>query len=402
MKIFQVNDKFFREGGTEVYIRQISRSLKKIGHEIIIVYGEGPHPKEVAKEGYQAYQIPGIGEPHSKTEEEALAKIKEIVTVENPDVINIHNIQNAKVVDQFHASAPTMRYVHDHRLYCPGFSKTWYESNQICPIPFSFDCLVNAYKEHCATRRPTRLLQKFHDKFYELDVNRKLPRLLLASNYMTSQLLINKFDPKTFVVLPDMVELPAKITTPQAGRNILFVGRLTIEKGLQYLIDAMTEIPDAVLTVVGVGPQLADYRASVKKKGLGKKVLFAGEVSRKEIGDYYIKSNVVAFTSIWPEPHGKIGPEAFSYARAVVGFDSGGVKEWLKDGEFGYLIPRLDTQSLAKKINFLLDNPRQAAKMGLKARKWVEAELSEENYLKNLVKIYQDTSRSWQKEKVFI
>src|SRR3990167_8939744 len=108
MKIFQVNDKFFYEGGTEIYIRQISAFLKKLGHKVIVVYGDGPDPSEIKQAGLKAYQIPGL-------------------------------------VNEFISHAPTMRHVHDHRLYCPGFSKTWYNSNQICPIPFSVKCLVNAY-----------------------------------------------------------------------------------------------------------------------------------------------------------------------------------------------------------------------------------------------------------------
>ena len=140
--------------------------------------------------------IKGLGEPHDSLDLGALTQIKKITTIENPAVINIHNIQNAHAVNEFMQLAPTMRYVHDHRLYCPGFSKTWYNSNQMCPIPFSYECLVNAYKEHCATRRPGKLLQKFHDKFYELDINRKLPKILLASHYMASQMEINKFDKK--------------------------------------------------------------------------------------------------------------------------------------------------------------------------------------------------------------
>lgn len=401
MKIFQVNDKFFVEGGSEIYIRQISTALQDLGHKVVIIYGSGPSPKEIEKEGFTAYRIPELEKEFPKDREKVLKEINRVVTIENPDVIQINNIQNGYFINEFMQLAPSLRHIHDHRLYCPGFSKTWYNSNQVCPIPFSVSCLINAYKEHCATNKPVKLLRKYQAKFYELEINRKLPSILLASEYMASQLKINDFDLKKVTVLPHPVTIPKKITAPKNNRQLLFVGRVTIEKGPQYAIEAMQEI-NGTLTVVGGGPQMTEYKKLAADLGVKGKVKFAGEINREKLPKYYNEADLLIFPSIWPEPHGKTGPEAFSFARPVVGFDVGGVNEWLKDGFNGFLVTRLDTKNLAEKVNYLFDHQEQLKKMGLNGREFVEKNMNEKNYLKNLTKIYQDTLHTWQKEKVLV
>ncbi len=400
MRIFQVNDKFFYEGGTEIYIRQISAALKKLGHEIIIIYGDGPDPKKIKKEGFTAYQIPGLEEEFPKNKDQVLGEIERLISVEKPDIIQINNILNGYFVNEFMTLAPTMRHVHDHRLYCPGFSKTWYNSNQICPIPFSVRCLVNAYKEHCATNKPIKLLKKYQAKFYELEVNQKLPKILIASKFMSTQLEINDFDLKKVVILPHPVTLPGRSTVPKNKRQILFVGRVTLEKGPQYAIEAMKGI-SGTLTIVGDGPQLEEYKQLAQDLGVGRKVRFVGEVSQSHLWHYYNECDLLVFPSIWPEPHGKTGPEAMSFSRSVVGFDTGGVGEWLKDSFNGYLVNRLDVEGLVERINFLLDNPEVNKEMGKNGREFVEKNMNESGYINGLVKVYQDTMRIWQKEKVF-
>ena len=399
MKIFLVNDKFFQEGGTEVYLRQIASRLKKIGHKPIIIYGEGPTSEQVSKEGFTSYQIAGLEEEFPRDRQALLERIREVINLENPDVIQLNNIPNAYVVNEFHSLVPTLRHIHDHRVYCPGFSKTWYRSNEICPIPFSYQCLVNAYREHCATNKPVKLLKKYQAKFYELEVNQKLPRIILASKFMSTQLEINNFDLNKVVILPHLVEIPKVVAAPKNKRQLLFVGRVTMEKGVQYAIEAMKYV-DGLLTIVGTGPQMEEYQLLAKKLKVARKVRFVGEIPRKQVSQYYRETDVVVFPSIWPEPHGKSGPEAFAYGRPVVGFDSGGVREWLKDGFNGYLVPRLEVAVLAQKANYLLDNPKQAWKLGQNGREFVQKYMSQTGYLRKLLKTYQETIHDWNRQRL--
>jgi glycosyltransferase involved in cell wall biosynthesis len=69
-----------------------------------------------------------------------------------------------------------------------------------------------------------------------------------------------------------------------------------------------------------------------------------------------------------------VGPEAMRYGLPVVAFDTGGVREWLKDGQTGFLVPWMDTKLFAERIDQLLLNKNLARAMGRRAMEWVNHE----------------------------
>src|SRR5512146_666580 len=69
-------------------------------------------------------------------------------------------------------------------------------------------------------------------------------------------------------------------------------------------------------------------------------------------------------SSLWPEPFGMAGPEAMRYGVPVVAFDAGGIREWLHDGQNGYLIPWNDTERFAARLDELLTDKARARELG--------------------------------------
>src|SRR6185369_3004667 len=68
--------------------------------------------------------------------------------------------------------------------------------------------------------------------------------------------------------------------------------------------------------------------------------------------------------SLWPEPFGMAGPEAMRWGLPVVAFDAGGIREWLTDGEDGFLVPWMDTRRYASRIEQLLSDKTLARQLG--------------------------------------
>ena len=75
--------------------------------------------------------------------------------------------------------------------------------------------------------------------------------------------------------------------------------------------------------------------------------------------------------------------------KPVVGFDVGGVKDWLRHGETGLLVPVKDTQGFADAVIRVLDNDVLRRRMGTRAREVALAEFSEEVHMKKLIQIYE-------------
>ena len=82
----------------------------------------------------------------------------------------------------------------------------------------------------------------------------------------------------------------------------------------------------------------------------------------------YRQCAVVAFPSMWPEPFGRIGPEAFVYGKPVVAYAAGGIPDWLDDGETGFLVAPGDVVQLGGRLHQLLASPELCQMMGVKAQ----------------------------------
>jgi glycosyltransferase involved in cell wall biosynthesis len=76
--------------------------------------------------------------------------------------------------------------------------------------------------------------------------------------------------------------------------------------------------------------------------------------------------------SLWPEPFGMAGPEAMRYGLPVVAFDAGGIREWLTDGENGYLIPWKNVDLFAARLEQLLRDKALALRLGQSALETVQ------------------------------
>jgi glycosyltransferase involved in cell wall biosynthesis len=104
---------------------------------------------------------------------------------------------------------------------------------------------------------------------------------------------------------------------------------------------------------------------------------------------YYRECSVVALSSVWPEPIATIGLEVMRYALPVVAFDAGGIKDWLIDGKNGYLVPWMDTDAFAARLDQLLKDKPLAKQLGEAGFELVSEHYDFEKYLSGLEDLFQ-------------
>jgi starch synthase len=165
---------------------------------------------------------------------------------------------------------------------------------------------------------------------------------------------------------------------------VLFVGRITRQKGIVHLVNAIHYInPDAQVVLCAGAPDtpevLAEMKAAVKRvrqEGFQNVVWIQEMVSKEEAIQLYSHATVFCCPSIY-EPFGIINLEAMACRTAVVASAVGGIKEVVIDGVTGYLVPLeqlhvapfepvnpdVFSRDLAAAINKILDNPELAASM---------------------------------------
>ncbi len=146
---------------------------------------------------------------------------------------------------------------------------------------------------------------------------------------------------------------------------VLYAGQVIRGKGVDLLLRALAKVPTGFECLIfGDGNHRRSCERLSTKLGLGNQVQFRGFAPAAEIREHYLQASVFAVSSVWPEPFGMVGPEAMLYGLPVVAFSSGGISEWLTDQENGFLVPWMDTDRFASRIDELLRNKALAREMG--------------------------------------
>jgi 2-deoxystreptamine N-acetyl-D-glucosaminyltransferase/2-deoxystreptamine glucosyltransferase len=135
---------------------------------------------------------------------------------------------------------------------------------------------------------------------------------------------------------------------------VLYVGRLSAEKGVLELVEACARLP---LVVVGDGPL----------RGL---VPATGFVAPDELGAYFRAAAVVAAPSL-REGYGVVAREAMAWGRPVVASAVGGLTDAVRDGVTGLLVPPGDIPALRAALERLLADPELRARLGSEGRRQV-------------------------------
>ncbi len=183
------------------------------------------------------------------------------------------------------------------------------------------------------------------------------------------------------------------------GDYILFVGRTSRQKGMGYLIDAMSYVdPGVKLVCCTSAPDTKEVEDEIAAKVAQQpRVLWINSLLREEqYVELYSNARVFACPSIY-EPFGIINLEAMACKTPVVASRVGGILETVVDGETGLLVPPADPQALANGINTLLRNPSMAASFGDNGRRRVEEHFSWSFIASKTEEMYRELSEEWKR-----
>lgn len=175
-------------------------------------------------------------------------------------------------------------------------------------------------------------------------------------------------------------------------------GRLAAWKGQHVLIEALVALP-ADVHVILVGGALfgedayaAELRRRARALGVAGRVHFLG--FREDVPALMKAVDVVAHTSVAPEPFGRVIVEGMLAAKPVVASARGGAAEIVEDGANGLLVPSGDAGALAGAIRELLDDPARAAALGRRGRADAQRRFSLDACLVGIEAVLQDATRT--------
>ena len=180
---------------------------------------------------------------------------------------------------------------------------------------------------------------------------------------------------------------------------VVFVGRITRQKGLPVLLRAAAEFdPDAQLVIAAGQPDTPELAAEVTtlvkqlqaaRSGV---IWLSGMLAKREVIQLLSHATVFACPSLY-EPLGIVNLEAMACGTSVVASRVGGIPEVVADGETGLLVPSGDPAALARAVNTLVRDPDRAATMGQQGRERAIAEFGWQAIAAQTVALYAEFAR---------
>ena len=211
-----------------------------------------------------------------------------------------------------------------------------------------------------------------------------------------------------FAVIPQGIELaqwafqPSAPPTRDESLQLLTVGRVALEKGHRYAVDAVKLLIDSGINVqyhiVGQGPESENLKNQAIKLGINKNVVFHGVLTGESLQHQYRKSHIFVLPSlkgdgkVAEETQGVVVQEAQATGRLVIGTNAGGIPECIVDGENGFIVPDQQPKALAYKIIEILRAPDRWRQWQRAGREWTEKNYDLKIVGSKVFQIYKDIS----------
>lgn len=389
MKILRISSLGYVGGGVETGIQLLQPVLTEMGHEVRILTSS--HNPQVTH--FSDYEFAPISSHplllrflYRVWYPDAYVALRHALKDFRPDIVQIHSTFEVSASVLFALRGyPTVLTIHGAEDYTKklllwAFPLRFFRTpNDYTPGNLTFGGFLR-YLYHLCISLPV----------YRLGF-RNVNTFVVFSEYMRRMMAHEGLE---CVSVPNATLLfdPAPINVHK--RHLLYVGRLEKIKGVHVAIEALAQVretyPDAQLTIAGRGAYEAELKKLVAEKGLEDAVTFAGHCTRRQLYDLYKQCTVLVVPSIWPEPFGKIGVEAYSVGRPVIATDVGGIRDWLTDGDTGYLIQEGNADMLAQKIVSFFDEPDLIGRMAERALIRAQ-EFTIQRHAEQMLTVYQTT-----------
>jgi len=403
MRILQANKYYYLRGGAERYMLETSDWLVQQGHEVIpfaMQYSENlltPYSVYFPSEVHT--QQAGFGWGAAKTfgrmmySLEARRKLSSLIADTHPDVCHLHNIYTQLSPSILHTlrdqHVPTVMTVHDHHLISPQYN-IWAQGcgKDYRDVGLWKGALSKFHKDSALASFAQVAAYKFH-RFLHI-YEKYVDVFLCPSMYMKQQLIRGGFPEKKIRVLHYGVD--AKCIQPTYAHKgyVLFVGRLSEEKGVETIVSLAKVLPDIPFKIVGRGPQMEKLH---NQGDVCKNLEFVGFRMGGELQELYEGATVVLIPSRVHETFPLITLEAMGMGKPVIGSRVGGMPEIVEDGVNGFLVNPLDLHGWTESLMRIFYDDALCQSLAYGARETIERRFSLDEHYRKLLMMY-DEARS--------
>lgn len=321
---------------------------------------------------------------------EAKRNIRRLIEDHRPDVAHLHAIYHSispSIIDALkEAEIPIVMTLHEYKLVCATYRML--NNGKLCEVCKGgryYNCLIKKCTKESYLKSFLNMVEMYlHHSL--LKIFDKVDVFIAPSKFLRDKIKEMGFRGKV-VCLPNFIDIskyePSYVVD---DGSIVYFGRLSHEKGLLTLIDAVKGL-DVRLKLIGDGPQREILERKLKEEGISNVEMLGFKSGQ----DLFREVSSAAFTvlpSEWFENNPIAVMESFALGKPVLGSNIGGIPELVMDGVRGRVFEPWNVEDLRKKILDMIGSPDELQEMGKRARAFAETELSSERHYKKLVEIY--------------
>ncbi|WP_165313822.1 glycosyltransferase family 4 protein [Vibrio ziniensis] len=398
MKILLVNKFFFMKGGAETVFFQERDMLKRAGATIVDFSMQ--HEKNMAS-AYSDFFVSNVDYHGGKTgplgslktainfihNSEACEKLKSLITKERPEIVHFHNIYHQltpsiiKVAKSL--GCKTVLTVHDTKIACPSY--TMYRDGHTCEACLQ-GSVWNAFKNRCQEGSLFKsALLSLEATYQSLAKNYQAVDVIVSPSEFLANIIRQKLPHNRIDVVVNGIDEHVDRNGVKDGRYFLYLGRLSVEKGVATLAEAYQRSEQRLpLKVVGDGPLYNELTYHYDN------IDFLGFQSGDALHKLIKECSAVVVPSECYENCSMSVIEAMAYGKPIIGANIGGIPEQVREGVEGHLFESGNPDSLAQVMDNFAGHPEQVAELGHRARQRLENKYSLARHENTLMNLYQE------------
>lgn len=406
MKVLMIHKFYYIEGGAERYFFNLAQLLERQGVEVIPFAMS--HPRNLATP-YASHFVDYF-EPDKELarlgllnglkaasrviyNRQARGNIEKLIDQTRPDLAHVHGVYHhlspSVLFSLKKKNLPVLFTLHEYKILCPAYLFLDGQG-QVCELcsgkhfwhPIAKKCFRNSL--------PASLLVSTESYFHRfLNTYRNCVDLYLSpSKFLRDKMIQYGYPERQVEWLP--YSIPIDLYTPNYSHQdyCIYVGRLSHEKGIQQLVQAMKLLPQLKLKVAGTGRLEEPLKKFVEQEGL-QNIEFLGYQQGENLRQYVQNAMFVVVPSVVYDNSPLTIYEAFALGKPVVGAAIGGIPELIDPGQDGFLFQANDTTSLVETIHRMLECRAEFSRMGQSGRQKALALFGPEAHMKRINAIYQ-------------
>jgi glycosyltransferase involved in cell wall biosynthesis len=323
---------------------------------------------------------------------EAKHKLKQLLHDEKLDVVYIlqqHNILSPSIiVGAKDLGRKVVMRLSDFALICPAYHFLKHGK----PCEACLGGLWHALPGRCNKGSLGVTLVRVASMYFhrKLRVYEKVDAFITPTQFLRQKLIRAGFPAERLHHIPTFVEGPPSAEKGDVQKHILYVGRLSPEKGVEHLLRAYGQLKCSriPLLIIGDGTPTEVARLQTLATTLGLPgVQFCGFKSSGEVAQLLRECFFLVVPSICYENLPNVVLEAFAQAKPVIASRLGSLPEIISDGVEGLLFEPADAGDLAAKMDTLLSDPQRARELGAQGERAIASRFSPAQHYARLLEV---------------